>query len=191
MSAKDLGGLTVTAVSTTGASTSTTSQSAGGYSLALDPGTYTVTFSGGGYSSVTKTVTIGSKNVKLDLVDPAGAPVATPTAPIDGTAAGNTLNGTGGANTINGLAGNDRLYGKAGNDRLHGGTGNDKLYGDAGNDRLYGGFRQGHSQRRQRQRHPHRRHERRYVPLLGQVGRRTRSPTSRMPATTSICAAMV
>jgi serralysin len=64
--------------------------------------------------------------------------VATPTAPIDGTAAGNTLNGTGGANTINGLAGNDRIYGKAGSDRLHGGTGNDKLYGDAGNDRLYG-----------------------------------------------------
>lgn len=133
-----LGGLTITAVSTTGASTSTASQSAGGYSLALDPGTYTITFSGGGYSSVTKTVTVGSKNVKLDLVDPAGAPVATPTPPIDGTAAGETVNGTGSANTINGLAGNDRIYGKAGSDRLHGGTGNDKLYGDAGNDRLYG-----------------------------------------------------
>ena len=32
----------------------TTSQSAGGYSLALAAGTYTVTFSGGGYSPVTK-----------------------------------------------------------------------------------------------------------------------------------------
>ena len=56
-----LGGLTITAVGTTGASTSTASQSAGGYSLALDPGTYTITFSGGGYSSVTKTVAVGSR----------------------------------------------------------------------------------------------------------------------------------
>ena len=86
---------------------------------------------------MTKTVSRRLQNVKLDLVDPAGAPVATPTPPIDGAAADETLHGTGG-NTINGLAGNDRIYGKAGSDRLHGGTGNDKLYGDAGNDRLYG-----------------------------------------------------
>ncbi|WP_201838981.1 CAP domain-containing protein [Microvirga zambiensis] len=132
-----LSGLTITAVSAAGARTSTKSQSAGGYSLSLDPGTYTVTFSGGGYSSMTKSVTIGSKSVKLDLIDPMRASVP-PATTIDGTAAGETLNGTSGANVINGFGGNDKLYGKAGNDRLHGGAGNDKLYGDSGNDRLYG-----------------------------------------------------
>ncbi|MEM9214476.1 MAG: CAP domain-containing protein [Cyanobacteria bacterium P01_F01_bin.150] len=40
----------------------------GGYSLALDAGTYQVTFSGGRLAnSVTETVQIGSQNVKLDL----------------------------------------------------------------------------------------------------------------------------
>ncbi|WP_205772428.1 CAP domain-containing protein [Microvirga calopogonii] len=66
-----LGGLTVTAVSSTGAQYSTTTQSAGGYTLALAAGTYSVTFSGGGYAPVTKQVSIGASNVKLDLINPA------------------------------------------------------------------------------------------------------------------------
>jgi Ca2+-binding RTX toxin-like protein len=131
-----LGGLTVTAVGAGGAKYTTTTGSSGGYGLALGAGTYTVTFSGGGHASVTKQVTIGSANVKLDLIDPTGGTTAS--SPINGTAAANTLSGTAGANTIKGLGGNDKLYGKAGNDKLYGGTGSDTLVGDSGNDRLSG-----------------------------------------------------
>jgi serralysin len=130
-----LGGLTVTAVSSTGAKYTAVTEGAGGYSLALTAGTYAVTFSGGGYASVTKQVTVGSSNVKLDLIDPAGG---TTSSAINGTAAANTLSGTAAANTIKGLGGNDKLYGKSGNDKLYGGTGSDALAGDSGNDRLYG-----------------------------------------------------
>ncbi len=132
-----LAGLTVSAVSAGGATYTTTTGSAGGYNLALAAGTYTVTFSGGGYAPVTKQVTIGSANVKLDLVDPTGG--TTTSNAINGTATANTLKGTSTANTIKGLGGNDKLYGRSGNDKLYGGTGADKLYGEAGNDRLYGG----------------------------------------------------
>ena len=130
-----LSGLTVTAVGSTGAHTAATG-TAGGYSLALSAGTYKVTFSGAGITPVTKTVTIGAKNVKLDLVDPAtGSAIAQA---IGGTSGNNTLNGTAGADTIKGLAGADVLYGKGGVDKLYGGIGNDRLSGQAGNDRLYG-----------------------------------------------------
>lgn len=68
---EQLGGITVTAKSSTGAIFKTTTMAAGGYDLALQAGTYKVTFSGAGIDPFSKTVTIGSKNVKLDLVDPA------------------------------------------------------------------------------------------------------------------------
>jgi Ca2+-binding RTX toxin-like protein len=113
-----LGSLTVTAVSSTGAKYTTTTGSAGGYSLALKAGTYKVTFSGGGYSSVTKQVTVGTKNVKLDLVDP-----------VKGTSGNNTIHGSSAADAIKGLAGNDKLYGKSGKDKLYGGSGSDTLSG--------------------------------------------------------------
>lgn len=131
-----LGGITVIAVSSTGAKYTTTTGTAGGYDLALAAGSYTVTFSGGGYAPVTKQVTIGSANVKLDLIDPAGG--TTSSSPIIGTAAANSLSGTSAANTIKGMGGNDKLYGKSGNDKLYGGTGGDGLVGDSGSDRLYG-----------------------------------------------------
>jgi hypothetical protein len=130
-----LGGLTVTAVGSSGARAATTG-AAGGYSLALSAGTYKVTFSGGGITPVTKTVTIGAKNVKLDLVDPATGAAAAQA--ISGTSVGNTLNGTSGADTIKGYAGADTVYGRGGSDKLYGGAGNDRISGQAGNDRLYG-----------------------------------------------------
>lgn len=130
-----LGGLTVTAVSSTGAKYTTTTAGAGGYTLALAAGTYAVTFAGSGHASVTRQVTIGSANAKLDLIDPAAV---TASGTINGTAAANALSGTAAANTIKGLGGNDKLYGKSGNDKLYGGTGSDALVGDSGNDRLYG-----------------------------------------------------
>ncbi|MBJ6127588.1 CAP domain-containing protein [Microvirga splendida] len=132
-----LGSITVSAVSASGAKYTTSTGSGGGYSLALAAGTYTVTFSGGGYAPVTQQVTIGSANVKLDLIDPAAATTGSST--TSGTAAANTLKGTSAANTIKGLGGNDKLYGRSGNDKLYGGTGNDKLFGETGKDRLYGG----------------------------------------------------
>ena len=123
-----LGSITVTAVSASGAKYTTTTGGGGGYSLALSAGNYKVTFSGGGYSSVTKQVTVGSSNVKLDLIDPA-----------KGTSGNDTIYGTTAANTIKGLGGNDTLSGRAGNDKLYGGTGRDILGGENGNDFLSGG----------------------------------------------------
>ncbi len=54
---------------------STTTLDAGGYSMALAPGTYTVTASGGGLSSpIARAVVVGSDNVRLNFVpDPDGA----------------------------------------------------------------------------------------------------------------------
>jgi hypothetical protein len=72
---------------------SDTTGTAGGYEIAAAPGTYTVKFSGGGLADpVVKTMTLGDKNVKLDLIDPqdvtapAGAEVAgaSGSAPLDG-----------------------------------------------------------------------------------------------------------
>lgn len=128
-----LKGVKVTAVSSTGARYTTTSESAGGYSLALSAGTYTVSFSKSGLVTTTKKVTIGSNNVKLDLIDPATVKV------INGTASADTLYGTSRVDQIKGNAGNDKLYGRAGNDKIYGGAGNDKLYGEAGKDTLDGG----------------------------------------------------
>ena len=65
-----LGGITVTARSSSGATYKTTTMTAGGYDLALKPGTYSVTFSGPGIATSTQSVTIGTKNVKKDLIDP-------------------------------------------------------------------------------------------------------------------------
>lgn len=136
-----LGGMTVTAVSSTGAKYTTTTQTAGGYSMALAAGTYKVTFSGGGYASTTKTVTIGTKNVKVDLVDPAASTGAVAAAPksISGTESSNTIYGSSGSDAIRGLGGNDKLYGKEGTDKLYGDAGKDVLTGGAGNDSLKGG----------------------------------------------------
>jgi hypothetical protein len=50
---------------------SDTTGAAGGYEIAVAPGTYSVKFSGGGLAApVTKTVTLGNENEKLDLIDP-------------------------------------------------------------------------------------------------------------------------
>jgi uncharacterized protein YkwD len=61
-------GVTITATLAGTATTfSTTTWSSGGYTLALEPGTYTVTTVGSGLpSSIIRTVTIGSQNVRLD-----------------------------------------------------------------------------------------------------------------------------
>lgn len=65
-----LGGITVTAKNSAGQLFKTTTTAAGGYDLVLKPGTYTVTFSGANIATSTQTATIGTKNVKKDLIDP-------------------------------------------------------------------------------------------------------------------------
>ena len=67
---EQLGGLTVAARNASGQTFTTTTSAGGGYDLALKPGTYTVTFSGAGIATSTQTATIGTKNVKKDLIDP-------------------------------------------------------------------------------------------------------------------------
>jgi hypothetical protein len=67
-----LRGLSVKAVSGTGAVFETTTSASGGYGLPVPAGTYAVTFSGPGIATVTKTAAVGTASVKVDLVDPAG-----------------------------------------------------------------------------------------------------------------------
>lgn len=137
-----LGGVSVTAVGSAGQTYTTSTMAAGGFQLDLSAGTYTVTFSGGGVALATRTVTIGSTNVKVDLVNPASeATTASPDPALSvttGTGGSNQLVGTVDADVIKGLGGNDQIQGQAGNDRLDGGTGNDKIYGGAGSDLLFG-----------------------------------------------------
>ncbi|MEO0485207.1 MAG: calcium-binding protein [Pseudomonadota bacterium] len=61
-----LGGITVTAVGSAG-TFSTTTWASGGYQLELAAGSYSVTFSGDGFDTVTRqNVSIGGENVKVD-----------------------------------------------------------------------------------------------------------------------------
>ncbi|MEM9768705.1 MAG: CAP domain-containing protein [Cyanobacteria bacterium P01_D01_bin.71] len=64
-----LGGINVTATrQSDNATFRTTTFGSGGYQVALTPGTYNITFSGGELAqAIQQTVTVGSKNVKLDL----------------------------------------------------------------------------------------------------------------------------
>ncbi|MGI6852905.1 CAP domain-containing protein [Mesorhizobium sp. 1B3] len=61
--------ITVTASNSAG-TFKTATMDAGGYDLALEPGTYTVTFSGPDIATSSQTVTISTQNIKQDLVDP-------------------------------------------------------------------------------------------------------------------------
>lgn len=135
-----LGNFTVSAKNnTTAAITTVKTGLAGGYEMELAPGSYTVSFSGSGFSTTSKQINIGSKNVKLDLIDPTASIPTASSGTIMGTTGADTLQGTAGNNVIMGLAGRDMIRGNAGNDRIDGGAGNDKLAGNAGTDVLTGG----------------------------------------------------
>lgn len=147
-----LGSVTVTAHNnSTGSVLTAKTGSAGGYELALASGTYTVSFSGDGVPSHTQQVTIGTHNVKVDLVEAAsststGTDTGTTGSTTDagqathtGTAGADSITGTAGADYMVGLDGNDVLKGAGGNDHIDGGNGNDLLYGGNGNDTLIGG----------------------------------------------------
>lgn len=118
-----LGAVTVTAKNAAGQTFKTTTSAAGGYDLALKAGTYTVTFSGANIATSTQTATIGTKNVKKDLIDPvmksgtlaatasaddAGSTApTTPTKPVD--VADNTDTGSAGGNSSGGNPSNSWL----------------------------------------------------------------------------------
>jgi Ca2+-binding RTX toxin-like protein len=143
-----LSNLTVTAKNnTTGAITTTQTSPAGGYQLELAAGNYTVSFTGSEIATTTYQVSINSKNVEQDLVDPVlSGGTSTPQPTLDsqpntitGTSSSDELEGTSGADDISGLRGSDQLHGHEGNDTLDGGSGNDILWGGADADTLTGG----------------------------------------------------
>jgi Ca2+-binding RTX toxin-like protein len=138
-----LGGVTVTiAPAAGGTSTVLTTWSAGGWQTPLAAGTYTVTFSGGSLpETVSRSVTVGSRNQKLDLnIDTIGSGGGPATGKlVVGSAAPESLRGGAGEDTIRGLGGSDTLFGGVRGDLLEGGDGNDVLYGQGGRDTLVGG----------------------------------------------------
>ncbi|MEM7615020.1 MAG: CAP domain-containing protein, partial [Pseudomonadota bacterium] len=142
-------------------SAATSTWDAGGYSLALRPGTYTVQFEGGDLDGTfTTEVTIGSDNVKLDVIEdrdatgpnpgpgpdpdptpsPVPVPTPAPTPPVmvmfEGDSGDNELTGNEADNIMLGRAGDDVLEGEDGADMLRGGKGDDELYGGRDDDML-------------------------------------------------------
>lgn len=90
-----LSGITVSAVRTdNNQSFSTTTYDSGGYQLSLNPGTYEVSFSGGGLNSTfQRYVTISNRNIKLDLdtsLSTALQPLRSSTAPAPSQPEGST-----------------------------------------------------------------------------------------------------
>ena len=124
-----LAGIEVTAtLQSSGASFTTDTMSAGGYQLALDPGTYDVTFTVNDQSH-TSEVTVDSSNLKLDLN-------IEDLASLDGN---DLLVGDENDNFIQGEIGDDTIYGDRGNDTLEGNQDNDRLFGGWGDDVVSGG----------------------------------------------------
>lgn len=98
-----MGNVVVTATGAAGTFMATTWDS-GGYSLAVNDGTYTLTFTGGSLSgTVTKQVTVSGQNVKVDALSTEAA-------------LGNT--GTAGNDTFTGTSGNDMFDGSGGLDTV-------------------------------------------------------------------------
>jgi uncharacterized protein YkwD len=85
------GGIKVSAVSTGTATPVTVTDitgAAGGYDIAVAPGTYKVTFSEGGLAApIVRTVTVGSKNVKIDLIDAPSATASSAAGQVAGVSA--------------------------------------------------------------------------------------------------------
>jgi Ca2+-binding RTX toxin-like protein len=134
------GGLRIDARSSSGALTTMTTASAGGYQGKLASGSYDITISGSGLTAALGiALAIGSENVKLDVISPDS--LATN---VSATLGSNTrglmllgidnVNATGNslANTIIGNKGANQLNGGAGADTVTGGAGNDLIIIRAG-----------------------------------------------------------
>jgi hypothetical protein len=127
-----LGGLTITATRQgDGAIFTTTTWSAGGYALPLDPGTYSVNASGAGIGSVTQgQVVIGSQNVEADFT-PQSAPVSPPS-----TGGSVTPPPTVPVGWVTGTVFRDR-NGNGIKDRGEGGIGRFRVYADLNDDGIW------------------------------------------------------
>ncbi|MEL6494791.1 MAG: CAP domain-containing protein [Cyanobacteria bacterium J06623_7] len=116
----------------------TTTGNAGGYQLALDPGTYQVSFRQNNQTlGSDRQVTLVDRNLKLDL-DTSNLSQNT-NKHLIGLQSADSLVGSTTDDTLEGYGGNDTLKGNAGNDLLKGGDGDDTLIGHEGDDTLYGG----------------------------------------------------
>jgi Ca2+-binding RTX toxin-like protein len=133
-------GISVTAAATT----SGTTEAAGGYAVSYSGGPTTVTFSGGGLSQpIVVSVDAGAHNVKVDLLGPSlvGSSASTTlgSGAVDllllgagdlngtGNSDANMLMGTRGANVLDGAGGGDTLVGARGHDVLTRGLGPDNF----------------------------------------------------------------
>jgi uncharacterized protein YkwD len=128
-----LGGVTVAA-----GNYSTTTNVGGGWALAVAPGRYQVTASGGRFrGEATAGVTVGTSNVTVDFRSGRLRPLVL----AYGTCAGvnPTILGTNGPDVITGTPGDDVIHGLGGSDFIDGLGGNDIICGGGGNDRLIGG----------------------------------------------------
>jgi serralysin len=133
-----LGGLSVTATSSTGATYVAQTYGSGGYDLALPSGAYTVTFSGAGIATSTRQIDVGAVNVKLDLVNPAAG--VQPGALIGGPGADYLVGVLGAANYIRGADGADTITGGDQFNDVNGNKGADSIVGcSAAGDWLLGG----------------------------------------------------
>ncbi|MEN9567330.1 MAG: hypothetical protein RLZZ69_2526 [Cyanobacteriota bacterium] len=121
---------------------STFSMMAGGYQMALQAGTYNVSFSVNNQILGNSTeITIGSENIKLDLNTdniPNLFYGGSGNDSLSGGIENDTLIGGYGNDSLVGDMGNDSLDGGANHDVLNGGDGDDTLNGGDGNDRLFG-----------------------------------------------------
>ncbi len=138
-----LRGILVTAENQiSGQSFTTTTMDAGGYQIALAAGTYNLTFSVGSTTvGFVSSVTIDTKNVKVDFNSDALIDIADldNSATITGTVNNDNLSGGAGNQNLVGLDGDDRIYAASGNDTVQGDNGNDLLVGGTDNDILLGG----------------------------------------------------
>lgn len=124
----------------------TTTNAGGGWALAVSPGNYRVTASGGPFGGdVTVRVAVRSFNVEVDFasVTYESRAAAATRAEIFSyqTCFGRvpTILGTSGNDVIVGTPGDDVIVGGAGNDTISGGGGNDIICGGPGRDRIKGG----------------------------------------------------
>ena len=131
----------------TAAGYSTVTNSAGGWALAVPPGRYQVTASGGLFRDVAAvTLQVGAYNVGVDFRSGRLRPLVhayqtcsgrRPT--ILGTNGPDRITGTAGDDVIHGLGGDDVINGAGGHDIICGGSGDDTLGGAGGTAILRGG----------------------------------------------------
>ena len=134
------GSVRVTAYNANGAF-ATSTWNAGGYSLELSSGTYTVVFEGGDLKGpYSTTVTVGNSNVKLDVIEDRDVVIGSPGGGSGGSGAGGTgsSGGTNGGNSSS-TPSYFQFVGSDDRDFIRGTTGNDAIISNAGHrDRMWG-----------------------------------------------------